>query len=211
MSYLPISKRVASYLSSQTELSTEKEEIITYVVEIIIINLLNIINLLLLGLLFNVLPEIITCLITVAILKRTTGGAHSNSPLRCALITSVVFLSISVAASYLSHIKQIYIDGMAIATIAIGTFLIIRLAPVDSPSAPIISVKRRKIFKNLSIIVIGIILVVMVFLRQSLWLYAQEVQLTIILSVLWVSFNLTYFGHKFTSQIDRINIQRKRR
>ncbi len=209
MNYLPISKRIASYLSSQTGISAEKEAIITYVIEVIIINLLNTINILMLGLLFNVLPAVITCLITVALLRNTAGGAHSNSPWRCALITAVVFLSISVSASYLSQIEQIYKDVMAIIAIAIGTFLIIRLAPVDSPSAPIISVSRRRSLKYLSITVISIILMVIVLLRQSLWLHAQEVQMAIILSVLWVSFNLTYFGHLAMSYIDRQKINSK--
>jgi len=49
MSYLPISKCIAGYLSSQTELSTENEEIVTYVTEVIIINLFNFITLVFLG------------------------------------------------------------------------------------------------------------------------------------------------------------------
>ncbi|KAF1085621.1 putative accessory gene regulator protein [Sporotomaculum syntrophicum] len=204
MSYLPISKRIAGYLSFQTGLSAEKEEIITYVIEVTLINLFNIINILFLGLLFDVLPAVITCLITVALLRHTAGGAHSNSPWRCALITAIVFLSISIAASYLAHIKQIYIDIMAIVAIAIGTFLTVRLAPVDSPSAPITSANRRKRLKCLSIIVIGFISVVIVLLRQSLWLHTQEVQVAIILSVLWTSFNLTHFGHLVMSHIDRL-------
>lgn len=203
MSYLPISTRIASYLSSQTGLSAEKEEIITYVIEVTLINLFNTVIILLLGLIFDLLPEVITCIITVAVLRKTAGGAHSNSPWRCALITAVVFLTISAAASYLSQVNQIYIDGMAIVAISLGIFLAARLAPVDSPAAPIISATRRKKYKYLSIIVISIIAVVIVLLRQSLWLYAQEVQAAIILSVLWVSFNLTYPGHLVMTYIDR--------
>ncbi len=210
MSYLSISKRIAGYLSSGTELSSEKEEIITYVIEVILINVLNLINLLLLGLLFNVLPGVITCLIAVRFLRHNAGGAHSNSPWRCALITAVVFVSISMAASYLSNINQTYIDSMAIVAIGLGTFLFARLAPVDSPAAPIISANRRKRLKYSSLIVIAIISLVMVFLRQSVWIYSQEVQVAIILSVLWVSFNLTHSAHLLISNIDSLNLKIRR-
>ncbi len=208
MSYLPISKRITDYLSSQEEISSEQKEIITYVIEVILINVLNFLSLLLLGLLFNVLPGIITCLIVVRLLRHNAGGAHSNSPWRCALITAIVFVSISTAASYLSNTKQIYIDGMAIIAISIGIFLIARLAPVDSPAAPIISTNRRKRLKYYSLIVIGIISVTMILLRQCVWVYCQEVQITIIFSILWVSFNLTHFAHQIMLYIDNINLKK---
>lgn len=207
MSYLPISKRIAGYLSAQTGISAEQEEIITYFIEVTLINIFNTVNILLLGLFFGTLPAIITCLITVALLRQTAGGAHSNSPWRCALITAVVFLSISMAASYMSDIKQIYIDSMAIAAVVMGTFLIILLAPVDSPSAPIVSTARRKRLKVMAVIIMGFISAAILLLRQSSWLYAPEVQAAIVLSVFWTSFNLTHFGHLVMSYIDSLKIK----
>ncbi|TYO95321.1 accessory gene regulator ArgB-like protein [Desulfallas thermosapovorans] len=206
MSYLPISKRIAGYLSARTGISDEQEEIVTYFIEVTLINIFNTLNILLLGLFFGTLPGIITCLITVAMLRQTAGGAHSNSPWRCALITAVVFLSISVAASYLSHIKQIYLDSLAIAAVLIGTFLIILLAPVDSPSAPILSDARRKRLKIMALIIMGIISVAIILLRQSSWIYALEAQAAVVLSVFWTSFNLTRFGHHVMSYIDNLKI-----
>jgi len=145
----------------------------------------------------------------VALLRYYAGGAHSNSPWRCILVTAVVFLSISIAASNIAHVKQIYIDGMALFAIAIGTYLTARLAPVDSPAAPIVSATRRALYKRLAVLIIVILSLVLILLRQSLWLHTKEVQVVIIFSILWVSLNLTNLGHRLASYIDQLNSKTK--
>lgn len=64
MSYLPISKRCAAFLATRTGLAQEKEIILTYVIEVLVINLLNICLALLLGFFLGVLPGTVACLVT---------------------------------------------------------------------------------------------------------------------------------------------------
>lgn len=61
MSYLPFSKKIARSLASTNNLTAEKEEVITYALELLILNLLNLVVTLLVGFVLGVLPETLVC------------------------------------------------------------------------------------------------------------------------------------------------------
>lgn len=205
---LSFSKRWAGYLAAKTGQSPENEAVLAYVIEVLATNVINTAIILLLGLLFNVLPCIISCLVTITFLRFTAGGAHSNSPWRCATVTALVFLAMSIIASRLALMDRLYTDILAVLAIVTGLILVIRLAPVDSPSAPIISASRRKRLKKLSLLVISLIATAIILLRQSTWIYAREIQAAMVLCVLWSSFNLSKPGHRLMSFIDGKHISK---
>ncbi|MTI83865.1 MAG: accessory regulator AgrB [Firmicutes bacterium] len=199
---LSFSKRWAGHLAKRTGQSDENEAVLAYVIEVLIINLLNITVILTLGFLFNVLPEIITCMVTIALLRFTAGGAHSNNPWRCAAVTAFVFLAIALIASYLSSVNIFYLDILSVLAILFCFFSVIRFAPVDSPSAPILSATRRKRLKYMSLLIIFLLTITIIFLQQTTWIYAREILAAMILCTLWGSFNLTGAGHRLMSFID---------
>ncbi len=205
------SKRWASYLAVKTGQSRENEAVLAYVIEVLAINLVNTVILISLGLIFDVLTTIIACMITMALLRFTAGGAHSNNPWRCAVVTAFVFLSIALISSYLFPTNQLYINITATFTIIFTVFSIIRFAPVDSPSAPIISAVRRKRLRLMSLFVVAFLAAAVVFLQQFNLIYTREIQVAIILCALWGSLNLTGIGHRVMALIDKINITPKRK
>ncbi len=209
MSYLPFSRRCASYLTTRTGLAPEKEIILTYAIEVLAINTINVCLALLLGFFLGVLPGTAACLLTAFFFRHTAGGAHSNSPWRCGLVTIAVFPLIALLGAHLASSGQPYIDGLAAASIGTGLVKILQSAPVDSPSAPIISPLRRKKLKTGSLIILSGIALILIFLRQSPWLYAQQVQLCLALSVLWVSLMLSSCGRRMMTWIDGISIKKR--
>ena len=209
MSYLNFSKTWAGYLGRKTDLPLEKEIILTYIIELLVINLINIILTLFLGFLLGVLPATVSCLFMIALFRHTAGGVHSNNPWRCGVITVLVFPLIALLANIFSSLEQLYTDILSILVIIIGTVTIIRLAPVDSPSAPIISPNRRKKLKTLSLILILLVAVVVFVLRQSTWVYAPEIQLSLILGIMWVCLILSKVGHKIILWVDKTLTIRK--
>ncbi|MEW5953684.1 MAG: accessory gene regulator B family protein [Bacillota bacterium] len=211
MSYLSFSKRWAGYLATKTGLASEKEQILTYVIEVLFLNLANVILTLLLGLMLGVLPGTAACLLTVAIFRHTAGGAHSSSPLRCAMVTVMVFPCLALLASALAQVGQFYSDLLSGLAVFIGLMAIVLLAPVDSPAAPIISPLRRRRLKFLSILAIILVAALIAALRYSSLDYTAEIQLCLALSLLWVGFILSRPGHLLMMFIDTIDIPTKRR
>lgn len=206
MSHLSFSRRWAGYLSAKAGLPAEKEVILAYVIEVLIINIVNVLLTLLLGLLLGVLPGTVACLVAVALFRSFAGGAHSSSPWRCGAVTVLVFPLMALLAALLSQLKQPYVDLLAALAVLTGLVLVILKAPVDSPSAPIISPLRRRKLKYLSILAIVFVAAAIIFLRQSAWVYAPEIQLCLIFSILWVSLILSKWGHRLMALIDGINL-----
>ncbi len=119
MSYLYISKRTAGYLAAKSGLSQEKELILAYVIEVLVLNVGNLLLTLLLGWFLGVLPGAVACIAAVALLRHTAGGAHSKSPWRCAAVTIAFFPAMALLASYLSAFEQQYTDILSTVTIAV--------------------------------------------------------------------------------------------
>lgn len=209
MSYLFLSRRTAAYLAAKAGLDQEKEVVLAYIIEVFILNFGNLLLTLLLGMFLGVLPGTAACIAAAALFRHTAGGAHSKSPWRCAAVTITVFPAMALLASHLSVLEQIHTDILSAAAILIGFVSVIILAPVDTPSAPIISPARRRRLKFLSIFAFTLIAIIIIVLRQSGWAYARETQLGFVLSIMWASFILSKPGHRFMSFVDGIKIQRR--
>lgn len=210
MSYLPVSRRWAGHLAGQAGLSKEKENILAYVIEVLLINTINLVLALLLGFLVGAWRSTVICLVTVFFFRHTAGGAHSNSPWRCGLITVTVFPLMALLAQKIL-LDQAVIDLLAAVVFSAGLAILLALAPVDSPAAPIVSPARRKKLKFLSVVVLLTSLMIIVILRQTSWAYAKEAQLCILFSISWVCFMLSKQGHQSISMVDKITIVIKKR
>lgn len=203
MSYMAVSRRWASYLSAKTGASREKEMVLAYVTDIIVINMLNLSAILLIGYLLGILPGTITILASLFLFRHTAGGAHSDSPWRCAAITISSTTLMSLGAVYVSQYSQIHIDIISLLSWLIGFTAIIILAPVDSPAAPIISQLRRKKLKIYSLLVFLLTAATIILLRNSTWQLAKVVQANLAFCLIWISFMMTKPGHELMILIDR--------
>ncbi|MDD4169817.1 MAG: accessory gene regulator B family protein [Desulfotomaculaceae bacterium] len=209
MSYFSFSSRWANYLTGKVGLAPEMEVILAYVIEVLVINLLNVFMSLLLGTLLGVFPGTAAGLFTMALFRHTAGGAHSNSPWRCGVITIAVFPLIALLAEYLSTLQRSYVDILSFSAVLTGVVAILLLAPVDSPAAPIISPSRRKKLKILSFIVVLLLAVILLVQRQSSWALARQIQLSIVFSIMWASFLLSKQGRQMFLLIDKIHFPKK--
>lgn len=206
MSYLAFSKRWANYLTVKTGLSHEKELILTYIIEVLTLNVLSVVIALMLGMLLGVLPGTATGIFIATLFRHTAGGAHSNSPWRCGIITVTIYPLIALSAVKLSMLEKSYTDILTASTILVGLVAMILLAPVDSPAAPIISPSRRKRLKISALIIMLVLSVLLIVLSQSPWDYARQLQLCIAISIAWLSLMLTKQGHKIISFVDNIKL-----
>ncbi|TEB05881.1 putative accessory gene regulator protein [Pelotomaculum schinkii] len=209
MSYMAVSRRLASYLRAKTGASQEKEMVLAYATDIIIINSLNLSAILLIGFLLGILPATIAILATLFLFRHTAGGAHSDSPWRCAFITILSTTLMSLGAMFFPKYSQIGLDIIALLALLIGFTAIIKLAPVDNPAAPIVSPVRRKKLKIYSLLVFLLAAAITIILRDSVWEHAKVVQASLAFCLIWVSFMLTGPGHQLMNFIDRTFILRQ--
>jgi len=210
VSYFAISKNLAGFLTEKAGLAHEKESILAYAIEMTVITLGNTLFTLLLAALLGVLPGVLSCLVVVFLFRHTAGGAHSNSPWRCAAVTVTIYPAMALSAVYLAGLGAAFIDALSAVALLLGLSAIVVLAPVDSPSAPIISPYRRKKLKALSLAVFTLTAAAVVCLRQSDWVYASQIRVCLILTVLWISFMLGKPGHRLMCLVDRIKFKEVR-
>ncbi len=201
------SRELAANLAGKHNLNEEKQAEMAYAIEIIALNLGNAILTLTLGWVMGVFWGTLTCLLTIAAFRHNAGGGHSDSPWRCAAVTMIVFPLLALAAYEVSSWPPLFMNLMSMLSILIGFALIQLYAPVDSPQAPIISPLRRKRLKMWALSIMSIIAVTIIILRISSWDKAAEIGMCLALSLLWVSFNLTPWGHRLWSFIDKTSIK----
>lgn len=200
-----IYQRWAAFICYQTGLDKEKEEVFAYALEILVVNIGNLCLTLLVGWLLKVLPGTVACIAVATAFRHTSGGAHSGSPWRCAIATMTIFPLLALLAHLFTSLPDIYHYILAILALLIGTILTAVYAPVDSEAAPIISESRRKRLKRNAMLVLAAITVTMILLAIVSGPWADEIMISISLSLVWVSFNLTDFAKRMWRTIDRVN------
>lgn len=210
MSCLAFSKSLAGFLTEKAGLDHEKEAVLAYAIEMLVITLGNILFALLLAALLGVLPGVLSCLIAVFLFRHTAGGAHSSSPWRCAAVTITIYPALALLAVFLARLGAAFADALSAVALLTGLATFAVLAPVDSPAAPIISPYRRKKLKVLSLVVFAIIAAAVILLRWSEWAYAPQVRVCLTLTVLWVSFMLSKPGHRLMCLVDNIKLKEVR-
>ncbi|MCF8011801.1 MAG: accessory gene regulator B family protein [Clostridiales bacterium] len=203
MSYLGYSIKFARFLVSKTGQSQEKEEILAYAVEVLTLNLLNILCTVFLGFLLGVLQNTLICFFTASILRLFAGGAHSNSPWRCTAITALIFPLMGITGAKLALLENFSVYILLILSALISALTLYRLAPVDSPSAPVISTTRRKRLKTLSLTALAILICLLLIIVQYTPAFGQYIA-CFSLALLWNAFILTSFGHLLFRIIDQI-------
>jgi accessory gene regulator B len=200
-----ISHSLASKVTSSLQLGEEQRSVIVYGA----INLFQIIYsvamAVIVGLVFGVLTESLVVLLTESLLRKYSGGVHSHSPNRCAVIGTIFSVGLGVLAKHLGlGFDYTVIMGVLV---FIGALIIVyKLAPVDSPAKPIKKEKTRLRLKKYSMLalcclfVISAILVIMFRLNGVAVL--QSYILCIYFGIIWQGFSLTRLGHAVLGRLD---------
>lgn len=213
MSYLRFSTKWAASLARVHQLDEEKQTELTYAIEVLTLNSANVLCTLALGWALGVFRGTVVSLLTVAALRHSAGGGHSESPWRCALVTIIIFPLLALTASYINTWESYYIDILLLGAILAGLACILLYAPVDNPKAPIVSPARRKKLKIIAFLFMSFISMIIPFLLLNNWANGWAngsfLGICVTLSTLWASFNLTPLGHRFWCFIDRIGSNKK--
>lgn len=173
----------------------EKIEIINYGLESLYLTFTKIFFILFLSIVLGILKNVILLIIFYNIIRFTAFGMHAKKSWHCLIISSTMFIGGVYICEYvfIPFILKVILSLICI-------LLIFKYAPADTEKRPIINIKRRKMYKVLSILLSGIFATLIVIFNESLisnYLLLGLVWATImILPISYKLFDLPYNNYK---------------
>lgn len=194
-----LSNDIGSGIADKLNLDKDKREIITYGAYIMLDVALCLFMVIVLGLAFNVFYEAMVFSFTTAILRKYSGGAHSTTSFRCATIGAAVAVGFALVINSLSPWLNTYLIYIFMSVAFLISYLIVlKLAPKDSPSKPIVKETKIRELKIKSIRTLhAYVIICLAMLAFGLY-YKETLNICIALicsGALWQAFTLTSFGH----------------
>ncbi|MHB8126856.1 MAG: accessory gene regulator ArgB-like protein [Desulfitobacteriaceae bacterium] len=160
MNLSDISNKLTIMITNELDYCEDKKEIIAYAIETILLFILGALLIILLGYVLNALIPAIFAAIFGGLLRRVSGGAHFNSPLKCLIFGSLIYSSIGVIAKKLVDydLTNMYV---LISCMLISFLIVSFLAPVDSEAKPIHSksFKLKLKISSMFFIIISILII----------------------------------------------------
>lgn len=207
-----ISVKLGHNIADCINADKNKEEVITYGAFIMFQTLFSILLVLILGYTFNVFAEALIISFSGSILRKYSGGVHSVSPNRCAVIGAVISVSLGITSVFISkNISLTMIAFLILIGLIYSYCYICKYAPADSPQKPITNILKKNHLKNASImtatimyIIVGILIL---FYKYSHNIVLLRYALCITFGVVWQTFSLTDFGHNVLHRIDSLFIK----
>lgn len=199
-----LSKKVAFKIANEIKLDNDNKEIISYGIFAIIQMVYNLLLVILFGAVVNVAIEAVIASFAIAILRKSSGGAHASSAKICAVVGTFITVTIGLVAKININVNIIII--IAVITFIWAYYIIFKLAPVDSAAKPIRTEKKKKRLKRSSIFILSIYLAI-VIISIMLYLYTKIDRLLIysiciLGGVIWQVLSLTKIGHEIVKIID---------
>ena len=160
MNFSKISATLTNGLTEELDFSDDQKEIISYAIETTLLSIIGTVMVTCLAYFFDALVPAIIAAVFGGLLRKLSGGAHLNTPLKCLIFGALTYSSIGVLAKNLQIYKLI--NQNILLLIPLVCFLIVfLLAQVDSHAKPIHSKKLKIKLKisSMSFILISFILI----------------------------------------------------
>lgn len=202
-----ISNNLAYKIASILNLDKDNQEIIAYGAFSFLQTLWAILFVLIFGLIFGVLIEALILSFTASFLRKYSGGAHASSPNRCAMIGAIVFSTLGIFVNKTSPLLTIKLAALTgLVCFILSYYIVYKLAPVDSPSKPIVKEKTKQRLKKSSLLVLHALIIIIITLIGLYYKLGDKILLIsaqcISVGAAWQSLTLTSIGHSLMAGID---------
>ncbi|EHQ90849.1 accessory gene regulator ArgB-like protein [Desulfosporosinus youngiae] len=160
MKFAVISEKLAKGLTEELDFIGDEKEIISYAIYTTLLSIIGTIMVVCLAYFLNVLKPTVIAVLFGGTLRRLSGGAHFNTPLKCLLFGTIAYCTIGISAKLL-FIYELLNQTSLLTVTGIAFLLVLILAPVDSPAKPINSKKLQIVLKisSLGFIIISLLLI----------------------------------------------------
>ncbi|RNC29841.1 MAG: Accessory gene regulator protein B [Candidatus Dichloromethanomonas elyunquensis] len=145
-----ISQHLSDTITRELNYTDEKREIVAYGLESLFLSIIGFLAILLVAFSFNALIPTVIAAGFGGLLRKTSGGAHMNTPLKCLTFGAIIYSILGVISQLI--VKYHFYDfKISLIIMVICLMTVTYLAPVDCESKPIISPKLRRNLKFISI------------------------------------------------------------
>lgn len=162
-----ISNKLSEVITHELNYDEDKKEIIAYAIENALLLAVGSFFLIFLGYSFNALMPTLIAAISGGSLRRVSGGAHFNTPLKCLAFGSITYSGIGILAKLLVNYdltnKYSLIFSMVVSLLIVAFY-----APVDSDAKPIHSSSLKFKLKISSIVLVIISILLISFVDNKL-------------------------------------------
>ena len=198
--------KLAERIAYQMEYDKEKKAVIAYGLTAIIqmITIFAIISAF--GIIFDFWIECVLIYFGVGIIRKSTGGAHSETMNGCIIISVLSIVGLSALSRYILN-KPIDININIIITflLFIISFIVFyKRVPVDSVNKPIVKKEKIDRLRKQSFIILFVFLLttlILIILADKLpRLYSIAACIRVM--VIWIVFTLTKTGIRFFNFVD---------
>lgn len=143
----------------------------------------------------GIFKEMIIMLLFFNILRTTAFGLHAKKSWMCWISSSIIFLLLPYISRYI--IIPFYLK-IILGILAI--ILMFKYAPADTEKHPLVNLKKRKIWKIMSVIDCSLMVLVSLIIKNetinTLIFFAIYIQILLIHPFIYKLFNLSYDNYK---------------
>ncbi len=201
---LEVIRPAAAYLKEELGLTPDQEAVAVYGLQSLLYPIVDFLGICLAGWLLGCLTTAVVVALATFMLRFFSHGAHSRSPLTCALLGMIVVPALGKIAVFTAPL----VTGAEMAlVIGLGFFIVMstvwRLAPGDSPARPVTAIEERRRLRRYALIVV----LLLTSGQSALLLTGRQVYplvLAISFGFWWQAFTLTAPGHRFAVLLDDI-------
>ncbi len=201
-----LAHNIAGRIALQMNFDEDKKSVIAYGLTAIfqMITIFAVISII--GVFFNFWYECIIIFLGVGIIRKSTGGAHSETMYGCIIIS---VLSVTILSSLSRHILDFSFNNFVNIGISVVVYVLCFIAfyirvPVDSPNKPIVKPEIIKRLRRQSFILLTIFFIISItFIILAAWNNRfYSIAASIRLTMLWQAFTLTKIGAQIFEKID---------
>lgn len=180
----------------------KKIDLLRFGFEIIIGEGLKLTVLLTIAVIYNILPEMLSAILTFFSFRFITGGAHSESHEGCFVMTTLLFTAIAFISStcstvFASNFRILLITAFIIFAVAITIW-----APAENKNKPI-KLEKRKRLKVFSYVLL-VVWALVISTAAYFYIFQPKVLFASALSLIFLSFILSPAGFRLMEYTDRI-------
>lgn len=203
-----IASLISENVSRELGYDEEKKAVVQYGTYALIQTLISIFTVFIVGLILGVALEALVFLFTVSILRKYSGGAHSDSSNICTMLGIIMssLAGLLVNLKLLNNININWIIGFIVVIFGMAYYIILKYAPVDTPNKRIKTDKKRKRMLNESLKILTIYLFIVlcgaiVYYNFNLGI-AKSIIMSLLFGVIWQCITLTSMGELLLNSLD---------
>lgn len=200
--------KLAKKISSSLQHNKDQEAVLAYGLIAMVQVVSILITILCIGIIGGFAIEAVIIFLGVGYLRKSTGGAHSDTMRGCYFISCISILLLALCSKFIMFpllSTEIYLCLCLISHV-ICILIIYKKAPVESEKKPITSIDKRIRLRNQSLLIVFVYILITVccVLLSSNFFNLRSIAASICLLTMWQTFTLTSVGSYLLHKLDNI-------